>query len=277
MKMLSNRPPSKDPRELWNHFSKTYMSLRTGLFMLAFSMPFVLYLYGKYRHGLDLQPSMSAYFWAAAQQQCATFPMRTIFVGYLFAIGVSLFAYKGLTNLENTLLNVAALCAVTVAIYPERLALADAATYPQVALLFESCPAVKEWARWPSPPIHYIAAITLFVLLAIVSWACTDNTLKYLPKGYDPATFRIAYRLIAIAMILFPALGYLVALLVREQTNKVFFIEAAGVLTFGVYWLVKTYELKLSSLEKDPAGAVLQVASQPPRVEVPIEDDASED
>ena len=256
MKMLSNTPPARDPRELWNHFSKTYMSLRTGLYALAFTMPFVLYFYGKYRHGLDLQPSMSAYFWAAAQQQCATFPMRTIFVGYLFAIGVSLFAYKGLTNLENTLLNAAALCAVTVAIYPERLSPVDAARYPQVALLFESCPAVKDWAGLPSPPIHYIAAVILFVLLAIVSWVCTDNTLKYLPQDCNPAKFRTAYRIIAVAMILFPAVGYAVALLLGARSNKVFFMEAAGILTFGVYWLVKTYELKLSSLERDPVGAV---------------------
>ena len=88
--LLSNTPPQRESRALGNHFSKTYMSLRTGLFMLAFTMPFVLNLYGKFRHGLDFQPSMSAYFWAATQDQCATFPMRTIFVGYLFAIGVGL-------------------------------------------------------------------------------------------------------------------------------------------------------------------------------------------
>lgn len=256
MKMLSNIPPPRDSRELWNHFSKTYMSLRAGLFLLAFTMPFVLYLYGKFRHGLDLQPSMSAYFWAAAQDQCATFPMRTIFVGYLFAIGVGLFAYKGLTNLENSLLNAAALCAFMVAIYPERLSLTDAASDPRVAQLFENCPAVKAWAVLPSLPIHYLAAITLFVLLAIVSWICADKSLEYLPAGNDPATFRLGYRIIAIAMILFPFAGYAIAFLLGVLSDKVFFIEAAGVLTFGAYWFVKTRELKLSSLERDPGEAV---------------------
>ena len=126
MKMLSNTPPPKDSRELWKHFSDTYFSLRLGLISLAFAMPFVLYLYGKFGHGLDLQPSMSAYFWAAATDQCATFPMRTIFVGFLFAIGVALYMYKGLTPLENSLLNAAALCASLVAIFPERLSLTEA-------------------------------------------------------------------------------------------------------------------------------------------------------
>ena len=55
MKMLSNALPPRDSRELLKHFSDTYFALRAGLALLAFVMPFVLYLYGKYRHGLDLQ------------------------------------------------------------------------------------------------------------------------------------------------------------------------------------------------------------------------------
>lgn len=256
MKMLSNTPPPIDSRELWKHFSKTYMALRGALVLLAFTMPFVLYLYGRFRHGLDLQPSMSAYFWAATRYQCATFPMRTIFVGYLFAIGVSLFAYKGLTNLEDLLLNAAALCAVTVAIYPERLSLAEAISDPRVAQLFANCPAVKAWAELPSLPFHYMAAIVLFVLLAIVSWACAGNSLKYLPTRCNPVTYRKAYKWIAIAMILFPIPGCAFAFVFGAWPDKVFFIEAAGVLTFGFYWLVKSYELYLSSLESDPVQAV---------------------
>lgn len=256
MKMLSNTPPPKDSRELWKHFSDTYFSLRMGLVSLAFAMPFLLYLWGKFRHGLDLQPSISAYFWAAATDQCATFPMRTIFVGFLFAISVALYAYKGLTPLENSLLNAAAICALVVAIYPERLSLTDAASDPRVAQLFESCPAVKTWASLHSPPIHYTAAVILFVLLAIVAWFCAYKSLEYLPVGHDPAKFRRVYRSIAIAMILFPIPGFLVAFLFDVTSHKVFFIEAAGILTFGVYWAVKSYELKLSGLERDPVEAL---------------------
>jgi hypothetical protein len=267
MKFLSNTPPPIDYRELWNHFSKTYLSLRAGLYWLALSMPFVLYLYGKFRHGLDLQPSMSAYFWAAAQDpsatfQCATFPMRSIFVGYLFAMGVGMFAYKGLTELENFLLNAAALCAFTIAIYPERISPNEAAIDPRVAHLFECCPAVKAWAELPNLPIHYMAAIILFVLLAIVSWFCAHNSLKYLPPDHDKAKFQRVYKIIAIAMILFPIPGLAVAFLLGVSSHKVFFIEAAGVVTFGTYWFVKTHELKLSSLESDPVEAVKHAERQ---------------
>ncbi len=256
MKMLSNTPPPRDSRELWKHFSDTYFSLRVGLALLAFTMPFVLYLYGKFGHGLDLQPSMSAYFWAAGKNQCATFPMRTIFVGFLSAVGVGLYVYKGLTPLENTLLNAAALCALLVAIYPERLSLAEAASDPRLAQLFDNCPAVRAWAEQPPPPIHYTAAVILFVLLAIVAWFCANKSLEYLPVDRDPVKFRRIYRALAIAMMLFPVSGLVLALLFHAASDKIFFIEAAGILTFGIYWAVKSYELALSRLESDPVAAI---------------------
>lgn len=262
MKMLSNTPPPRESEELRKHFSTSYLWMRRGLYALAFTMPFVLYLYGKFRHGLDFQPSMSAYFWAATQDQCATFPMRTVFVGYLYAIGVGLLFYKGLTNLESALLKGAALCAFAVATYPERLLTSeqrlnpDASIDPLVEQLFNNCSAIKDWAYLPSLPIHLISAIILFVLLAIVAWLCAEKSLKYLPKGHNRKHFRNIYRGIAIAMLLFPFLGYAVAFLLDLLSSKVFFIEAAGVLTFGFYWFVKTRELTLSDLDRNPTVAI---------------------
>ena len=256
MRMLSNTPPARNSSDLWNHFSQTYLSLRVGLFVLAFTMPFVLFLYGRFGHGIDLQPSMSAYFWAASEDQCASFPMRTIFVGYLFAIGVGLFVYKGLTNLENILLNIAAICAFAVAIFPESLTVSQTAADPRMAELFENCPAVEAWAAQPSFPIHYAAAVLLFVLLAVVSWFCAEKSLEYLPPDHDSAKYRRVYKSIAVAMIVFPIVGYAVAFVLGMSYHKIFFIEAAGVMTFGTYWAVKTGELKLSGLEKDPEVAL---------------------
>jgi len=261
MVMPSNTPP-RDLRDLQKHFSDTYFSLRTGLALLAFAIPFVLYLYGKFRHGLDLQPSMSAYFWAAAGGQCATFPMRTIFVGFLCATGVCLYVYKGLTPLENYLLNAAAICAALVAIYPERITKDEALTNERVAQLFTDCPAIGEWAALPPKFVHFTAAAILFVILAIVAWFCAGKSLEFLPAGHDPAKFQRAYKIIAIAMILFPIPGIAVAYLFGEPSAKVFFIEAAGILTFGVYWAVKSRELALSRLEEAPAEALENAAQR---------------
>jgi hypothetical protein len=256
MNLMSNTPPADDPRELWKHFSDTYFSLRVGLAGLAIAFPFVLYFYGKYRHGLDLQPSMSAYFWAALSTHCATFPMRTIFVGFLFAIGVALYVYKGLTPLENSLLNGAAFCAALVAIFPENLTVDKDRPNPRLDQLFEHCPAVKAWAQDAPLPVHWIAAVTLFVLLAIVAWKCACKSLEYLPAGHDPARYRRTYRGIAVGMLLFPIPGLLVAFLFGRMADWVFFVEAAGIITFGIYWVVKSRELSLSQLERDPDEAV---------------------
>jgi hypothetical protein len=257
MAVLSNNPPAQDSRELSRHFSATYFSLRVALAALAFALPLVLWLYGKYAYGLDLRASMSAYFWAAADgSQCASFPMRTLFVGFLFAIAVCLYAYKGLTPLENTLLNLAAICAFLVALFPERLAAADAGHDPKVEALFATCPAVRTWAGDAHWPIHFPAAIILFVLLAAVAWFCANKSLDYLPARYYPAVFRRMYKGIAVAMVLFPVTGIVVAYVLGAASDWIFFIEAAGVVTFAIYWTVKTAELALSSLEYDPEMAL---------------------
>lgn len=247
----SNLPPAKNPQALWEHFSDTYFSLRVGLAALAFAFPVVLYCYGKLRYGLDMQPSMSAYFFAATAEQCASFPMRTLFVGFLCAIGVGLYLYKGITDLENTLLNVAGVCAALAAIFPERM---DANEAQHVA----NCPAVKQWAEAPPAiPIHYMAAVVLFVTLALVVWACACKTLEYLPADKGDATlYRRTYRVIAVLMFLCPVTGLLFTLLASDMSTHVFYIEGAGIWTFSAYWWVKSRELSLSRLEANLEEAV---------------------
>src|SRR4029453_19604806 len=98
----------------------------------------------------------------------ATCALRKIFGGFLFANRVCLFAYRGLTNRENTLLNLAGLCALGVALFPEQIVVSQAATDPRIAELFKTCPAVELWAKDPPPPIHYPSAIVFFLLRALV-------------------------------------------------------------------------------------------------------------
>ncbi|MDR7149821.1 hypothetical protein J2W49_001776 [Hydrogenophaga palleronii] len=78
--LMNNEPPPPDAHDLWRHFSETYFSLRLGLAVLAFAFPAVLYFWGRFVHDLPLQPSMSAYFFAArataeaGAMQCAASP-----------------------------------------------------------------------------------------------------------------------------------------------------------------------------------------------------------
>ena len=166
--LMDNEPPPADAQALWRHFSETYFSLRFGLAVLAFALPVWLYFWGRFVHGLSLQPSMSAYFFAArttaeaGAMQCAEFPMRSFLVGGLCAIAAGLHLYKGLTRRENTLLNTAAICALLVAVFPERLTEKDLGGDERVMQLVKDCPAVLEWAgRQPDLPIHFAAAAAL--------------------------------------------------------------------------------------------------------------------
>jgi hypothetical protein len=271
--LMNNQPPPADAQALWQHFSETYFSLRFGLAVLAFAFPVWLYFWGRFVHDLPLQPSMSAYFFAARASaeagaaQCAEFPMRTFFVGGLCAIAAGLHLYKGLTRRENTLLNAAAICALLVAVFPERITGKDLSGDERVMQLVSDCPAVLEWAgRQPDLPIHFAAAAALFVLLGIVAWQCACHSLGYLPadqKHREPA-FRRAYRVLAVLMILCPATGFVLAALLARGSSVVFFVEMAGIWTFGAYWALKTWELSLSRLEEDPAAAVRHAAPDSP-------------
>ncbi|MDR7149822.1 hypothetical protein J2W49_001777 [Hydrogenophaga palleronii] len=270
--LMNNEPPPPDAHDLWRHFSETYFSLRLGLAVLAFAFPAVLYFWGRFVHDLSLQPSMSAYFFAArataeaGAMQCAAFPMRTFFVGGLFAIATGLRLYKGLTRWENTLLNTAAICALIVAVVPERIRAEDLAGDERIMQLVKDCPAVLEWAsHQPSPPIHFAAAAVLFVLLGIVAWQCACKSLSYLPahqKHREPMLKR-TYRVLAVLMILCPVTGFALAALLAGGGNFVFFVEMAGIWTFGAYWALKTWELSLSRLERDPGAAVRNMAGDP--------------
>ncbi len=85
--------------------------------------------------------------------QCAEFPMRTFFAGGPCTVATGLHLCKGLTRRENTLLNTAAICALIVAIVPERITAKDLAGDERVMQLVKDCPAVLEWAgRQPDLP-----------------------------------------------------------------------------------------------------------------------------
>ena len=118
-------------KHLSNHFLGTYTAMRLTLCALGFLMPMVLMLGGKLRS--DIPPpthSMSAYYHlngppqhAEGRNDYTNIPkeqgtMRDWFVGFLFALGVLLFAYKGYSVKENWALNVAGIAAWCVALFP---------------------------------------------------------------------------------------------------------------------------------------------------------------
>ena len=67
---------------LLEHIFGTYNWLRFGMAIIAFAFPILLWAWGRL-HGLHLQGSMSAYYWASIQGDP---PVRVWFVGIIFAI-----------------------------------------------------------------------------------------------------------------------------------------------------------------------------------------------
>jgi hypothetical protein len=227
-----------------DHMFRTYLTLRWGLAIIAFAFPLALYTIGKWYYGLPLQSSMSAYFFAADSSMCATFPMRTWFVGILCAICMCLYLYKGFVKAENYLLNLAAIAGVVVAVVPENL---DDYQVKTCEGLRELATAQQGAFAW-----HYTAAVVMFVCLAIVCWTCATATLKYLPearKHLEPA-FRWGYRVIGALMIAFPAVGVIWNEFFRKD-SLVFFIEMAGIWTFAAYWFVKSIEMRFSRADAE--------------------------
>jgi hypothetical protein len=103
------RLKNQDEAALQDHVFSTYKTLRYGLAVLGIALPGLLWAVGLVGYGIDLQPSMSHYYFAPYPDNPdeTTFPVRAWFVGLLFAIGTGLLLYRGFTNWENASLNLA--------------------------------------------------------------------------------------------------------------------------------------------------------------------------
>lgn len=68
--------------QLRDHIFDTYVSLRYGMAAIGIALPVLVWGIGAF-HGVDLQRSMSAYYWATNGGDA---PARNVFVGCLFAV-----------------------------------------------------------------------------------------------------------------------------------------------------------------------------------------------
>lgn len=216
----------RDENALRDHIFSTYLTLRFGMAVLAIAFPPLLWGVGALRYGIDLQPSMSHYYFAQSAELNA-FPMRVWFVGLLFAIGACLYLYKGFTNWENGALNGAGAFAALVALYPMNIA----------------CEANCGFSA------HGTFAVLLFVCLAIVALFCAKATLDYLPADLR-AKYRLAYTWLGAAMVASPVAALLLTAFTGSTARYTFFAEACGVWAFAAYWWVKSREMAISGAEK---------------------------
>ena len=211
------------PDALQKHIIGTYFTLRLGIVVASLLLPLVLYFGGNLGPHPGLLPSLSDYYVKGSDFT------RDWFVGTLCTIGVSLYLYKGYSNAENVVLNIAGVLAVVVALVRCR------------------CGDVNRLGGG----VHGTAAVLFFVCMAIVCLFCASDTLPLIPQE-EQATerhFKMAYRVIGIVMILFPAIALVITLIFDQHDNFRFFVEAAGIYTFAAYWLVKSIELSKTEAE----------------------------
>lgn len=216
----------EDRKELRKHIFKTYWWLRVGMASIAGLFPLVLVILGVLL-GIEWQPSMSDYYWAVPEMGGEA-PMRVWFVGPLFALGTCLFLYKGYTWLEDTLLNVAAVCAICVAIFP----MCSDLGCPRLSFL------------------HYPVALGFFIfvsLVAILHGAYSWGVLWRRPGKGEENKDRgraLLYVLLAFAMPLAPFLAW--------RIFNAYWGEFVGIYAFCGFWLLQTRQIRYSNVDQEP-------------------------
>ncbi|MGE5113968.1 MAG: hypothetical protein ACM3JB_24160 [Acidobacteriaceae bacterium] len=243
--------PDLGPQDLQQHILSTYINIRVGIATLGIIFPFLLWIGGHLYAGLPLQGSMSAYYHAVGDHGRS---MRDWFVGLLFVVGLFLYLYKGYGRAENWALNIGGLLAVGVAIFP--------------------MPWDTAKTQWITR--HGFCAVGLFLSIAFVALFCADDTLDLIYDTNIPnparviAHLKLLYKLIGFAMIALIAIAYLLNT-IFETDFRTFWVEAAGILSFGAYWLVKSWELKRTEAElktvraqtRKAGGRIVSTAPKP--------------
>ena len=220
-----------DSKKLHNHIFSTYLTLRYGVAGITFAFPILLYAIGQFVYGINLENSMSLYYFSIAPDDLSLkgFPMRAWFVGILFSIGVSLYLYKGFTDKENIALNIAGLAAIGVAVFPMKYECG------------QSCPMVN---------LHGVSAVLLFITTAYVSLKCTKDTLHYLNDKKLEASYLRKYKFIGSLMLASPVIALVISFFMQDLRKYLFFVEAAGIWAFSLYWWVKSREMAHSEAER---------------------------
>jgi hypothetical protein len=207
----------QDKRRFQRQFTaqavRSYVFLSLGMGVVAFLLPIALVVFGGYAGHY----SISHFYWVPQTP-------RNIMVGALWATGVFLILFHGLSKLENWTLNIAGVAAISIAMNP----MAD----PKLA---------------GSNPIHNWSAILFFACIAFVAVFLSKGRTEYIIYPPKRRRFERAYTLAGMLMIAMPVA---VAALhwfgkADSAAHWVFWVETLGIWAFAAYWFVKTWEYRL--------------------------------
>ena len=227
---------------------QSYRSLRTRIGILAIVFPLILVAVGKF-WDIDIQPTLSDYYFAADATRVDHTPVRLWFCGILFVVGFFLARYPGFTKHEEKWLNAAGVLAIGVAVFPMSFDSQDPYGF------------VTAWFGLTKLSLHYICAVLAFVCIAVVIVWYADSTLSELEKSNPQlfARYTWAYRGIALYMAVSIAISFILKNWPPVTTGEasgiwafafdwfkkegVLLAEVSGIWAFAAYWFVKNSEM----------------------------------
>jgi hypothetical protein len=228
---------TKTPGELQEHMLWTYYGLRVGLAVIGITLPIAVLVAGGVLHSVWWEPSISAYY--HTKPKLLWFTTRDIFVGGLLAAAACLYLYKGYSNKENVVLNLAGIFALLVALLPT-------AAPGQPSDLVSK--------------LHGTSAVSFFLCIAYVSLVRSRDTLSLVATEKRRKYERL-YMATGLAMIASPAAAVALSFLLEPHSQVsriVFLVETFAIWSFSAYWIVKTREMRESSAERRTLSAELR-------------------
>lgn len=212
---------------------QSYRSLRRWIGLLAIAFPLILIFVGRF-WGIEVQPTLSNYYFAQDPVTVDHTPVRLWFCGILFVVGFFLARYPGFTEHEKRWLNAAGIFALGVAIFPMGINGQDQYGFILAPLGLSKL------------SLHGICAVVAFLCIAVVIFWYSDATLRELETS-DPSLYRRytwTYRGIAAFMVLSIFLAIYLNYAHGGQGDYILAAEWCGIWAFAAYWFVKNSEMK---------------------------------
>lgn len=193
----------------------SFMRLRAAIGWTGMLLP-VLVWAGGVANGLELQKSISQYWWT---------PSRDVFVGVLAVAGALLLAYKGYDAGDRRTTFLAGVSAFLIAIFP--------AAWGMESISYLGIPGDV------SGVIHYGSAILFFGLLGYMSYfRFTKGHDRKRRKRQRNKVFRVC-GIVIFASLAAMIVGALAFPEWSEESSLVFWFESVMLVAFGISWAVK--------------------------------------
>lgn len=226
---------------------QTYFALRFALGMLSLALPPALYVLGHVLQDIRLQPSISAYYHSDA---------RDIFVGVLWATGLGLIAYRGFSRREDWALNIGGVLACCIAVFPMSPADAlgcilggDPASYLEMSARYD-----RTAAQMITAQLHFPAAVSFYLVLGFVMIFCAHHTLHLVPlrrrRWYLAAYPSFGAIFVGSMLVVFVWFKVLMKSESPCSDRWLFWVEVAGVVSFALFWFIKTLECRLHDTDR---------------------------